>query len=183
MNASPRVWTDDELMALPRDGHKRELVHGEIVMSPTGFRHENIVAALLTAMRLHARQLKCGSVCGSSLGCWMASGNLLSPDISFIHAHRIPRGPDAVRRYFRGAPDLIVEVLSPWDRTIRTHDKMVEYFENGARLAWVINPEEKTALVYRGPAAERLLREADALDGELVLPGFKLVLAELFAED
>jgi predicted amidohydrolase YtcJ len=65
----------------------------------------------------------------------MASGNLLSPDVSFIHKTRVPRGQDAVRRYFQGAPDLIVEILSPWDRTIRTHDKMVEYFDSGARLA------------------------------------------------
>ena len=88
-----------------------------------------------------------------------------------------------MKRYFQGAPDLVVEILSPWDRTIRTHDKMVEYFDSGARLAWVINPEEKSALVYRTPEADRLLRVmTDALDGEDLLPGFRLPLAELFAE-
>jgi Uma2 family endonuclease len=182
METAVKVWTDEELMALPKDGHKHELINGEIIMSPTGYRHEDIAAAVLTAMRLHVRQHKLGSVCGSSLGCWMASGNLLSPDVSFIHKARIPRGPDAIKRYFQGAPDLVVEILSPWDRTIRTHDKMVEYFDSGARLAWVINPEEKSCLVYRDAEADRLLRVTDALDGEDVLPGFRLPLAELFAE-
>ena len=50
------------------------------------------------------------------------------------------------------------------------------------RLAWVINPAERNALVYRSPEADRLLRLTDALDGEDVLPGFRLPLAELFAE-
>ena len=182
METAANAWTEEELMALPKDGHKRELINGEVIMSPTGYRHEDIAAAVLVAMRMHVRQHRLGSVCGSSLGCWMASGNLLSPDVSFIHKTRVPRGQDAVRRYFQGAPDLIVEILSPWDRTIRTHDKMVEYFDSGARLGWVINPDEKSALVYRTPEAERLLRVTDALDGEDVLPGFRLPLAELFAE-
>lgn len=182
METAANTWTEQELMALPKDGHKHELINGEIIMSPTGYRHEDLAAAVLMAMRLHVRQQKLGSVCGSSLGCWMASGNLLSPDVSFIHKTRIPRGPDAVRRYFQGAPDLVVEILSPRDRTIRTHDKMEEYFGSGARLAWVINPEEKSARVYRGAEMNRLLRVTDALDGEEVLPGFRLPLAELFAE-
>jgi Uma2 family endonuclease len=182
METAVKVWTDEELMALPKNGHKHELINGEIIMSPTGYRHEDIAAAVLVAMRQHACQHKLGSVCGSSLGCWMASGNLLSPDVSFIHRTRIPRGQDAVKRYFQGAPDLVVEILSPWDRTVRTHDKMVEYFDSGARMAWVINPEEKSALVYRGAEAGRLLRGTDALDGEDVLPGFRLPLMELFAE-
>ncbi|MSU49935.1 MAG: Uma2 family endonuclease [Opitutus sp.] len=182
METAVKNWTDEELMALPKDGHKHELINGEIIMSPTGYRHEDIAAAMLMAMRLHVRQHKLGSVCGSSLGCWMSSGNLLSPDVSFIHKTRIPRGQDAVRRYFQGAPDLVVEILSPWDRTIRTHDKLVEYFDSGAQLAWVIDPEAKSAQVYRGAEAGRLLRVTDALDGEDVLPGFRLPLAELFTE-
>ena len=182
METAATTWTEEELMALPKNGHKHELINGEIIMSPTGFRHEDIAAAVLTAMRLHVRQHELGSVCGSSLGCWMASGNLLSPDVSFIHKARIPRGKDAAKRYFQGAPDIVVEILSPWDRTIRTHDKMVEYFDSGARLAWVINPEEKSVLVYRGSEADRLLRVTDTLEGEDVLPGFRLPLAELFAE-
>jgi len=183
MSTAVKVWTDEELMALPKDGHKHELINGEIIMSPTGYRHEDVAAAVLMAMRMYVRQHKLGSVCGSSLGCWMASGNLLSPDVSFIHTARVPRGQDAVKRYFQGAPDLVVEILSPWDRSVRTHDKMVECFDSGAQLGWVINPEEKSALVYRAPEIERLVRLTDALDGEDVLSGFRLPLAELFADD
>ena len=182
MSTAARLWTDEELMALPKDGHKHELIDGEIIMSPTGYRHEDVAAAVLMAMRLYARQHKLGSVCGSSLGCWMISGNLLSPDVSFIHKARVPRGQEAVKRYFQGAPDLVVEILSPWDRSVRTHDKLVEYFDSGARLAWVIDPDARTALVYHGAQAGILIGANDALDGEDVLPGFRLPLTELFAE-
>ena len=85
-------------------------------------------------------------------------------------------------KYLRGAPDLVVEMLSPWDRSPRIRDKLPDYFASGARLIWVVSPADKTATVYRGPAADRLLRLTDALDGEDVLPGFRLPLAELFAE-
>ena len=89
---------------------------------------------------------------------------------------RLPRG------FFPGAPDLAVEVLSPSDMPGHTHEKLTQYFSHGTRLAWVINPAERNALVYRTPEADRLLRVTDALDGEDVLPGFRLPLAELFAE-
>jgi Uma2 family endonuclease len=75
-----------------------------------------------------------------------------------------------------------VEVLSPSDRPLRLSEKLRDHFDSGTRLAWVINPAERKALVYRGPAADRLLRLTDALDREDVLPGFRLRLAELFAE-
>ena len=169
-------------MALPKDGHKRELLHGEIIMSPTGYRHERIAAIVMSAMLQHASRARLGVVCGSSLGCWMKSGNLLSPDISFIGNNRLPEAGVEEEKYFRGSPDLVVEVLSPWDRPLRMREKMEDYFQSGARLAWVIDPAEKIACVYRGAEADRLLRLTDALDGEHVLPGFRLPLAEVFTD-
>ena len=182
METIVNAWTEEELMALPKDGCKRELIEGEIIMSPAGYRHERIVAILLSAMLTHATKHRLGVVCGSSLGCWMVSGNLLSPDISFIAKSRLSATAAEPEKCLRGAPDLVVEMLSPWDRSPRLRDKLPDYFASGARLIWVVSPADKTAVVYRGPTAERLLRPTDALDGEDVLPGFRLPLAELFAE-
>ena len=112
----------------------------------------------------------------------MESGNLLSPDVSFIARSRLPGAGIDDEKYFRGSPDVIVEVVSPWDRDARLREKMTDYFASGARLAWIIDPREKSALVYTAADNPRLLRVTDALDGEDVLPGFRLPLAELFAE-
>jgi len=182
METAATAWTEEELMALPKDGCKRELIGGEIIMSPAGYRHERIVAVLLSAMLTHAVKHRLGVVCGSGLGCWMASGNLLSPDVSFIAKSRLAVTASEREKYLRGAPDLVVEVLSPWDRSGRLQDKLADYFSSGARLVWVIDPGEKSAVVYRTPEADRLVRVTDALDGEDVLPGFRLPLAELFSE-
>ena len=112
----------------------------------------------------------------------MTSGNLLSPDVSFIAKSRLATTAVEREKYLRGSPDLVVEVLSPWDRSARLHEKLADYVSSGARLIWIINPAERDALVYRTPEADRFLRVTDTLDGEDVLPGFRLPLAELFAE-
>jgi len=182
METTASAWTEEELMSLPKDGFKRELIEGELIMSPAGYRHERIVAVLLSAMLTHATRERLGVVCGSGLGCWMVSGNLLSPDVSFIAKARLSVAAVELEKYLRGAPDLVVEVLSPWDRSIRVREKLQDYFSSGARLIWVVDPAEKTALVYRAPETDRLLHATDTLDGEDVLPGFRLPLAELFAD-
>jgi Uma2 family endonuclease len=82
--------------------------------------------------------------------------------------------------FLRGAPDLAVEVLSPSDSPGDVQQKVRDYLDAGARLVWTIAPEARTASVYRASSSARLLREADHLDGEDLLPGLSIPLAELF---
>lgn len=182
MEIAVKNWTDEELMALPKDGYKRELLQGNIIMSPAGSEHGRISFLIAAAIDRHACQHRLGIVFDSSTGFRLTPDDLLSPDTAFVTRARFAGLQRMPRGYFPGAPDLVVEVLSPSDSLDRIHEKMVVYFSHGCRLAWVINPAERNALVYRGPDADRLLRPADALDGEDVLPGFRLPLAELFAE-
>lgn len=169
-------------MALDHPGLKCELIDDQLLIDPTGYNHEYIGARLLIKMAVHAERHKLGSVCGSSLGCWMVSGNMLSPDISFIRRDRLPATPAERKKFFQGAPDIVVEVVSPWDRTSRLTEKKEDYFLSGARLLWVVNPEEKTIQVNRDASAPGLPTEKDVLDGEEVLPGFRLPVAELFCD-
>lgn len=82
-------WTEKEIISLPNNGNKYELVNGELVMGPTGIEHEDIGATLLTALKRFTLEHKLGIVCGSSAGYWMKSGNLRSPDVSFIRGDRL----------------------------------------------------------------------------------------------
>src|SRR2546422_10917955 len=116
METAVKVWTEEELMRLPHDGFKCELVEGELRMAPTGFNHEDIIARMTAVLHPFVTKHKLGAVCGSNLGCWMQSGNLLCPDLSFISAVRVPRSAQERQGYFKGAPDLVIEVVSPWDR-------------------------------------------------------------------
>ncbi len=177
-----KVWTEAELMALPDDGRKYELVEGEIVVSNAGIEHEFIGAGLINSLFSFVRKHKLGIVCGSSAGYWMKSGNLRSPDVSFIAKERLQGLKYAPKKFFQRAPDLVVEILSPSDAVDGLHEKIVEYFESGARLIWVLNPEEQTILVYHSPQPDLLLRTGDSISGEDVIPGFSMPLSELFAE-
>jgi len=182
METAVKSWTDAELMALPKDGYKRELLQGEIIMSPAGSEHGHISFLIAAAIDRHATPLGLGVVFDSSTGFRLTPDDLLSPDAAFVSKARLTGMKRLPRGFFPGAPDLVVEVLSPSDTPGRSHEKLTLYFAQGVRLAWVINPAERNALVYRTPEADRLLRVTDTLEGEDVLPGFRLPLAELFAE-
>ena len=62
-------------------------------------------------------------------------------------------------------------------------NKMNEWMDNGCRLAWMINPQKKETIIYRGNGGTETKAFPDALNGEDVLPGFTLKLAEIFTEE
>lgn len=79
------------------------------------------------------------------------------------------------------APDLVIEVLSPDASPREVLDKVGEYLSAGAPLVWVIDPKTETAAAYRSLTDVARVPKNGILDGEDVLPGFRLPLAELFA--
>lgn len=170
--------TDDDLLRLPRDGRKYELVDGEIRVSPAGGRHGEISLRLGAWLLAFVTEKRLGKVFDSSTGFRMLTGNLRSPDASFVAAHRLPGGK-APTGFFEIRPDLAAEVLSPSDDPRQTLDRVGEYLSGGTRLMWVIDPEARRAAVYRSLTDVRHIAEGDALDGEDVVPGFRCVLSEL----
>jgi len=177
-----KTWTDEEFMALPKD-ERYELVNGKLVaMGNSGMEHGEIGSFLGGSLSLYVRSNKLGAICDSSTAFTMKSGNKRSPDVSFIAKERLQGIKRLPKGYFQGSPDLAVEILSPSNTVEEIHDKIVEFFENGTRLLWVIHPDEQYVLVYHSPSPDRLLRLEDFLDGEDVIPGFSLAVAELFAE-
>lgn len=176
-----KIWTDEEFMALPSDGHRYELVKGEVVdMGNSGMEHGYLACLLGAELTAFVRQNKLGVICDSSTAFTLKNGNKRSPDISFISRDRLKGLSRPPRGFFEGAPDLVVEILSPGNTVEEMHTKIVEYFENDTRLLWKIDPNERCILVYHSPEPERLLRVGDMLDGEDVISGFSMAVAELF---
>jgi Uma2 family endonuclease len=104
-----------------------------------------------------------------------------APDVSFVRAERLPAG-GLKAGYFAGAPDLAVEVLSPTDRFSDVQRKVRDYLAAGTRLVWVIDPEARTAIVYRPDGRVTFLDEDGVLDGEDVVPDFSLALADVWVD-
>jgi Uma2 family endonuclease len=82
--------------------------------------------------------------------------------------------------YVPGAPDLAVEVVSPNDLCTEVDEKVAEWLEHGARLAFVVNPRRQTVAVHRPDQTMRTLGIDDVLDGEDVVPGWSMAVRDLF---
>ncbi|WP_445244327.1 Uma2 family endonuclease [Microcoleus sp. OTE_8_concoct_300] len=180
--AEQKIWTDAEFMALNRDGHRYEIVNGELIdMGNSGAKHGYVCSILMILLGGYVHIQKLGAMFDSSTAFKMKSGNKRSPDVSFMAKERLQGLDDLPDGFLEGAPDLAVEILSPGNTVAEIHDKLVEYFENGARLVWVIHPQEQYVLVYRSSQEpDRLLKSTQSLDGEEIVPGFTLPIAELF---
>ncbi len=178
----PRLITAEELMQLPDDGNCYELDEGRLIcMPPGGMRSSRVTIKLSTRLNTFVEAHDLGFCTDAQGGVLLFRGpdTVRAPDIAFISKERAAL---AGTGYFPGAPDLAVEVLSPSDRPSRVSRKVQQYLAAGARLVWVIDPEDRTAAVYR-PGREMTLLEADGvLDGEDVLPGFRLPLADIWVD-
>jgi Uma2 family endonuclease len=190
LTSPPKIWTDEELMALPDDGNKYEVVDGELKVSNSGLEHGYIVVILVSALYNFVSSKGLGVVFDSSTAFSLKSGNkrfssrcVPPPDVSFLSKDRLQGLKKLPKGFGQGAPDLVVEILSPGNTVAEIHTKIVEYFENGTKLIWVINPSEEYVLVYKNkPQPVRLLSSIDLLDGEEILPGFSFLVANLFPE-
>jgi Uma2 family endonuclease len=171
--------TEADLLAMPDDGHKYELVDGEIRrMSPSGARHSEVSGELLARLREFAKPRRLGRVFDSSAGFRLPGGNVRSPDVSFVATGRfendeVPVGFSPV------VPDLAAEIVSPHDRAQEMLDKVGEYLDAGVRLVWVVDPQQRRANRYRSLTDVLTLATDDELDGEDVVPGFRCRLGEI----
>ena len=108
-------------------------------------------------------------------------GNVRKPDVAFVTELTWPRG----RRIPPGrgwavAPDLAVEVVSPYDLAHSAIAKLHEYFLAGVKMVWQVWPNVELIYVFTSPTQVRVLTRTDDLTGEPIIPGFRLPLAELF---
>jgi len=178
---SSKVWTAEDLMNMPEIDGKCELVQGELIAAATGFRHDRLVMWIGHLLNLFLDEHDVGVVGGSDMGCRMKNGNVRCPDVSFTSKARAHEYVvEDLDGFFEGAPDLVVEVLSPSDRVEAAKRKAIEYFENGCQVCWIVDPRNRTVLVLESDGTERLLTDSDVLDGSHVLPGFSVPVSTLF---
>ena len=102
------------------------------------------------------------------------------PDVAFIAYDRIPEGADPATPIPNWIPSLAVEVLSAGNTKAEMARKLRDYFEAGVELVWYVDPTDRTVRVYHSPEAVTTLSEADDLDGEQLLPGFRLSIRDWF---
>ena len=172
--------TEDDLMALPDDAMRHELVAGFIVAEPLpSHRHDRTRRRLERLLEVFVAAQDLGEVFGEA-GYLLARNpdTVRGPDLSFVIRERLAGFDDA--RFFRGAPDLAVEILSPSNRPGEIRAKVADYIRGGSRLVWVVDPERKAVTVYQPSGEPRRLVSPAALSGEGVLPDLSIPLASIF---
>lgn len=179
---SVTLLTADDLAQLPDDGFLYELDRGDLVRLPlSNFNSSHIAMKIGVALGSFAHAAGLGLVAGAD-GAFVLSidpDTVRVPDVSFVRADRLPPVQDR-NRFLRLAPDLAVEVVSPSDTTAETLDKVREYLDAGVRMIWVVQPGSRMVTVYAGDRTARVLYEEETIDGVEVLPGFTLLVAEMF---
>jgi Uma2 family endonuclease len=180
MTTTSQRVTAEELLAMPR-GEPCELIAGEIVMmTPPGYEHADIMVTIASLLRAHAVRNKLGKVLGE-VGFVIARDpdTVRAPDVAFVRQDRQPKERS---KYYPGAPDLAVEVISPTDRQADVDDKAQQWLDAGTPLVWVVWPVTRSVTIHRAGQAPRILHEQDAITGEEVLPGFECRVAEFFED-
>jgi Uma2 family endonuclease len=183
MTVNAKLMTADELLALPDDGTRRELVRGELrTMPPGGLEQGDRSSVLDGSLGVYVRARKLGRVFTNEPGFVLNTDpdTVRSPDLAFIRAERLRETGVPGGYYRHGAPDLAVEVISPNDRYTEVGEKVAEWLEHGALLVFVVDPRRRTVAVHRHDGSVRMLGLNDVLDGEEVVPGWSLPVRELF---
>jgi Uma2 family endonuclease len=176
-------FTYEDYKNLPESETKRyELLEGELVMVPSPtFEHQDISVHLEFALYEFVHKHDLGIVLHAPLDVVLDDENVVQPDIIFISK---ARSQIIYKEAIRGAPDLVIEILSPStgerDRTI----KKKLYARAGVMEYWLVDPESKTIEVLKLSEAgfERVaLYKRDEMLTSPVLPGLRIPLKEIFS--
>jgi Uma2 family endonuclease len=151
-----------------------------IIMSPTGGETGNRNFDLLGQLWFWNRQNNLGKAFDSSTGFKLPNGATRSPDASWIQQSRWDElTPQQRKKYLPLCPDFAIELVSESDDLADTQAKMREYIQNGLRLGWLINPQDRQVEIYRPHQEVEVLNSPTSLSGEDVLPGFILDLTNI----
>jgi Uma2 family endonuclease len=182
--AEPIRLTYDDFVNFPDDGRRHELIDGEHFVTPAPVaRHQRVSIRLATALYAFVEQRTLGEVFTAPFDVILSRHDVVEPDLLFVSNER----RDIVRDWVYGAPDLVVEILSPSTRRTDEIGKRQLYDRFDVREYWLVDPDNHSLTVYRRVAdgsfprvAELAAADDDRLQTPL-LPGFSMTLRELFA--
>lgn len=174
--------TAEQLLRMPDDGCRRELVAGEVrTMAPPGWKHGAVEFLVAGLLRDYLKDQHLGMVLVGDPGFLLARDpdTVLAPDVAFIRNEHIPPELSA-EGYWPGPPDLAIEVVSPGESARMAQEKARAWLDAGSAMVWALHPARRTVTVYRHGAGSETLTEADHLEGQDLLPGFRCPVADLF---
>ncbi|HLO85841.1 MAG TPA: Uma2 family endonuclease [Nostocaceae cyanobacterium] len=179
LNVTPLNLTDEKFYQLciaNRDLNLELSAKGELIIYPGSGGEKGIQEAkLITDVGIWNHQTKLGIVFSPSTLFSLPNGAKRSPDVSWIKLERWEALTSEQRQKFPPlTPDFIIELHSESDSLKPLQQKIQEYIDNGLRLGWLINPQDKNVEIYRQNQPVEIVPLPASLAGEDVLPGFEL---------
>ena len=153
-----------------------------MIMSPTGYETGNLNSELLIELGTWNRNAQAGRVLDSSTGFKLPDGTIKSPDVSWVEKSRDESlSPDQRKRFAPICPDFVIELRSQSDTLSVLQEKMQQWLNNGCRLAWLIDPENRHACIYRPQSQPEQIEitPETTLSGGDILQGFTLQIGKL----
>ncbi len=176
--ATKTLLTVEEFLRLPEPMDARyELVEGELItVSPTMPEHNDVRDTLLVAFRNFLAGRELGRV-WSEQAFHLFGDTARIPDISFVRAGRVV-DPHQLPE---GAPDLVVEVISPTNTPREIERRISDYFAAGCKRVWLVYPEHREVYIHGLTGVSRR-RGDDLLEDTELLPGFSVKVSSLFEQ-
>jgi Uma2 family endonuclease len=168
----------EEFWHLAHQLSRAELVAGRVVeLTPPGLRHGVVAAAVVDALRGQVTRRGLGVV-ATETGFILSRdpATVRAPDVAVVLQGRL--GDQVAVRFFPGAPDLAVEVLSPDDRPGEIAAKVADYLQAGTAAVWIVDPEAETVTVHTRGVALRYGPEEE-VSGAPVLPDLRIAVRDL----
>lgn len=185
MTTTQKLMTEDDLLHMPGDGYRYELIEGELrQMPPTGYEHGRCTSHLSRILATHVHANNLGDVLAAETGFIIARTadgrvTVRAADVTFVARGRVPAHADR-RKYLELAPDLVAETLSPSDTAVEVEEKIAAWLKAGVRAALVVNPASRSITVYRSLSDIAILTDKDKLGLDDVVPGFRCRVSEIF---
>jgi Uma2 family endonuclease len=176
--------TEDQFDQICRDHRdlkfERSAQGSLVIMSLTGGETGERNAEINGQLWLWNRQAKLGHLYDSSTGFRLPNGAIRSPDAAWVSQSRWQKlTPEQRKKRVPLCPDFVIELKSSTDEIEDLRLKMQEYLENGLRLGWLIDPDERVVEVYRSDQVIDRIRQPIELSADDILPGFILDLTDI----
>jgi Uma2 family endonuclease len=180
MATTVRKLTYADYEKIPADGFRHEIIGGDEFMTPApNLDHQRVVVKLTTLLENHVAGRKLGGIYVAPTDVLLSKHDIVEPDVIFISEKR---KSILGEKNIEGAPDLVIEVLSPSTQAEDRGPKLALYERSGIAEYWIVDPPSKTVEIreFGTTRRTRVYKEGQSFESSL-LPGLVVKLSDVFA--